>query len=122
MSSVNSSKDTTTADLLNQIRKHILQNQAGRTSSNEFTKTHILPINDSIAFTDVIDTDPPTALGIIFKITNDAGGGVTVGQEGIISASIITEPGDAGQIAAETADGYGAGVHQPGICDTTTCM
>ena len=121
MSSVNSSKDTATADLLNQIRKHILQNQAGRTSSNEFTKTHILPVNDSIAFTDVIDTDPPATLGIVFKITNDAGGGVTVGQEGIISASCITEP-DAGQIGAETADGYGGGVHQPGIIETTQCM
>src|SRR3990167_10778677 len=121
MSSVNSNKDTTTADLLNQIRKHILQNQAGRTSSNEFTKSHILPANDSIAFTDVIDTDPPTALGIIFKCTNDAGGGVTVGQEGVISQSIMTEP-NGGQIAAETADGYGAGVHQPGLIETTELM
>ena len=116
MSSVNSNKDTTTADLLNQIRKHILQNQAGRTASNDFTKSHILPVNDSIAFTDSVTA--PTALGLIFKCTNDAGGGVTPSsQAGIVGASCITD-GNWCQVGDNTADGYGAGVHVPGIIDT----
>lgn len=114
MSSVNSYKDTDTAYLLNQIRKHILQNQAGRTASNDFTKTHIIPANDSIAFT---DTATATEKGLVFKITNDAGGGVTSGQEGKIAQSLITN-GNWCVIAAETANGYGAGIHVPGIIDT----
>src|SRR3990167_10651803 len=119
MSSVNTRKDTTTADILNQLRQDIAKNKAKNTASNNFVITHLIPQDDSIAITDSITQ--PTALGIIFKCTNDAGGGVTVGQEGIISQSIMTEP-NGGQIAAETADGYGAGVHQPGLIETTELM
>jgi len=109
-----SNKDTTAADLLKEIRTAILRNQAGRTASNSLTKTHIIPANDSITFT---DTATNTEKGIIFKITNDAGGGVTSGQEGKISQALITD-GNWCVIAAETANGYSAGIHVPGIIGT----
>jgi len=122
MSSVNSRKDTTAADILNQLRQDLLRSKAGKTARENITPAYIIPANDSIAFTDSLDEDPPSALGLIFKCTNDAGAGVTpTSQRGIIEASIITEPNGA-QIGAETTDGYDAGVHQPGICDTSELM
>jgi len=122
MSSVNSRKDTTAADILNQLRQDLLRRKAGKTARENITPAYIIPANDSIAFTDSLDEDPPSALGLVFKCTNDAGAGVTpTSQRGIIEASIITEPNGA-QIGAETTDGYGTGVHQPGICDTSELM
>jgi len=118
MSSVNSRKDTTAADILNQLRQDLLRSKAGKTARENITPAYIIPANDSIALTDSLDEDPPSALGLVFKCTNDAGAGVTpTSQRGIIGASCITD-GNWCQIANNTVDGYGQNIHVPGIIDT----
>ena len=117
MSSVNTRKDTTTADILNQLRQDIAKNKAKNTASNNFTITQLIPQDDSIAITDTVTN---TELDVQFKITDDAGGGVTpTNSAGKIDQSVITEPNSA-QITNDSGDG--SGVMAPGIIDSVTAL
>jgi len=112
-------RDVDLADILAEIKKEQIAKRAGKTSGESLTQNTIIQFLNSINMTNSFTN---TELGLIFKCTNDAGGGVTpTTQRGIIGSSCISEPNGA-QIGAETSDGYGAGVHQPGICDTSELM
>jgi len=108
-------RDVDLADILAEIKKEQIANRAGKTSGESRTQNTIIQFFNSI---NISNSFTNTELGLIFKCTNDAGGGVTpTSQKGVIGASCITD-GNWCQIAAETASGYGAGVHVPGIIDT----
>jgi hypothetical protein len=107
-------RDVELADILAEIRKEQQANKAGKTSGEARTQNTVIQFVNSV---NVSNSFTNTEKGIIFKITNDAGGGVTSGQEGKISQALITD-GNWCVIAAETANGYSAGIHVPGIIGT----
>ncbi len=119
MSSVDSGRDTSSADLLAEVMQHILSNRAGKTAGNNFTLTNIIPLADGI---DLADTSTATERGMWFEITNDAGGGTTNAfVAGKISQSVITEyPNLYGQIT--DTSGWGVHVMAQGIIETTVIV
>lgn len=58
--STNPYRDSTAVDYLDKIRKHMLENRAGNTSSRPFTPQYIIPFAENIELSDTVVVDPNT--------------------------------------------------------------
>jgi hypothetical protein len=71
MSSTNTYSDTTSADYLNDVRRHIAANKAKNTSQTNITPRYIFPVEDTINITDSVSVAPDAVSGT-YQVAQDS--------------------------------------------------